>query len=246
MTAGPALAALVVVGILYFFGITNWIAILGVWIVTFSLILTLLEFYKGVRARVRSKGEMPWAALSHLIGRNRRRYGGYTIHIGVLIMAFGVISTELYQQETQIRLLQGESISLGDYTMTFRGVERYPGADDLIITKANLDLFHDGEFVRTIGPRTELYTRSGQPMTIPAVRSTIAEDFYVIMVNWEGTSNDAATFRVFLNPLINWVWAGAVIFVIGTLVAAWPDPADRKVTAGERSRPVVVGSATGD
>jgi cytochrome c-type biogenesis protein CcmF len=246
MTAGPALAALVVVVVLYFTGITNWIAILGVWIVTFSLILTLLEFYKGVRARVRSKGEMPWAALSHLMGRNRRRYGGYTIHIGVLIMAFGVISTELYQQETQIRLLQGESISLGAYTMTFRGVERYPGADDLIITRANLDLFHNDEFIRTIGPRTELYTRSGQPMTIPAVRSTIAEDFYVIMVNWEGTSSDAATFRVFLNPLINWVWAGAVIFVIGTFVAAWPNPADRKVTAGERSRPVAVGSAMGD
>jgi cytochrome c-type biogenesis protein CcmF len=246
MTAGPALAALVVVVVLYFTGITNWIAILGVWIVTFSLILTLLEFYKGVRARIRSKGEMPWAALSHLMERNRRRYGGYTIHIGVLIMAFGIISTELYQQETQIRLLQGESISLGAYSMTFRGVERYPGADDLIITRANLDLFHNGEFVRTIGPRTEFYTRSEQPMTIPAVRSTIAEDFYVILINWEGTSNDAATFRVFLNPLINWVWAGAVIFVIGTLVAAWPDPADRKVTAGERSRPVVVGSATGD
>jgi cytochrome c-type biogenesis protein CcmF len=246
MTAGPALAALVVVVVLFFTGITNWIAILGVWIVTFSLTLTLLEFYKGVRARVRSKGEMPWTALSRLMGRNRRRYGGYTIHIGVLIMAFGVISTELYQQETQIRLFQGESISLGDFTMTFRGVERYPGADDLIITKANLDLFHNGEFVRTLGPRTELYTRSGQPMTIPAVRSTISEDFYVIMVNWEGTSSDAATFRVFLNPLINWVWAGAVIFVIGTLVAAWPNPADRKVTAGERSRPVVVGSVTGD
>jgi len=210
--AWPAVSALVGVIVLFFAGMTNWIAILGIWIATFSLTLTLLEFYKGIRARVRSKGEMPWSALSHLVGRNRRRYGGYTIHVGVLIMAFGIISTELYQQETQIRLLQGESMTLGDFTMTFRGVERYAGADDLIITKANVDVYRDGEFVRTLGPRTEFYTRSGQPMTIPAVRSTIAEDFYVLLVNWEATSNDAATFRVFLNPLINWVWAGGGYF----------------------------------
>lgn len=246
LMAGPALAALIVVIVIFFLGVTNWIAILGTWIVTFSLTLTLLEFYKGMRARIRSKSEMPWSALSHLIGRNRRRYGGYTIHIGVLVMAFGVISTELYQQETQIRLLQGESITMGDYTMTFRGVERYPGADDLIITEANLELYRDNEFIRPLNPRTELYTRSGQPMTIPSVRSTVAEDFYVIMINWEGTSSDAATFRVYLNPLINWVWAGAVIFVIGTIVAAWPDPADRKVAAAERSRSIAVGTATGD
>jgi cytochrome c-type biogenesis protein CcmF len=61
-------------------------------------------------------------------------------------------------------------------------------------------------------------------MTIPSARSTITEDFYVLMVNWEPTSADQATFRIYLNPLINWVWAGGLIFVLGTLSAAWPDP----------------------
>ncbi|MCA9966315.1 MAG: hypothetical protein KC423_18825, partial [Anaerolineales bacterium] len=60
--------------------------------------------------------------------------------------------------------------------------------------------------------------------TIPDLRATISEDFYVLLVNWEPTTADAATFRVFLNPLVNWVWAGGFIFVIGTLIAAWPDP----------------------
>jgi cytochrome c-type biogenesis protein CcmF len=84
-------------------------------------------------------------------------------------------------------------------------------------------------------------------MTIPAVRSTIIEDFYVILVNWEGTSSDAATFKVFLNPLINWIWTGAIIFIAGTLVAAWKDPADEKIkaAAGRRSR-LAVRSAVGD
>jgi cytochrome c-type biogenesis protein CcmF len=247
MTIGPIVASSVATVILFIVGVRNWVALLGFWIVTFSLILTLLEFWKGIRARMRSKGESPFAALASLMARNRRRYGGYIIHIGVLVMAFGIISTELYQQETQIRLVRGDSVTLGDYSMTFNGVSRYPGADDLQITEASVDVYRDGKLVTVLNPRTELYTRTMQPMTIPAVRATIGEDFYVLLVNWEGTSNDAATFRIFLNPLINWVWAGAIIFVLGTLVAAWPDPADVKITAGTRSRRrVAVGGAVGD
>jgi cytochrome c-type biogenesis protein CcmF len=247
MTVGPAVAATLFIVVVYFLGITNWLALLGFWIATFSLLITLMEFWRAMYARVRSKGESPFTALGALIQRNRRRYGGYVIHLGVLIMAFGIISTELYQQETQIRLTRGQSVALGDFSMTFNGVERYAGADDLVITEATVDVFKDGNLVTTLNPRTELYTRTNQPMTIPAVRSTIGEDFYVLLVNWEGTSNNTATFRLYVNPLINWVWTGAIIFVLGTLVAAWPDPADEKVIAGERAkRRIAISSATGD
>jgi cytochrome c-type biogenesis protein CcmF len=76
-------------------------------------------------------------------------------------------------------------------------------------------------------------------MTIPSARSTITEDFYVLMVNWEPTSADQATFRIYLNPLINWVWAGGLIFVFGTLIAAWPDPAAERALV-QRPRTAVV------
>lgn len=238
----PALAALVVVGVLFAVGIRSWAALLGFWIVTFSAILTFLEFWKGTRARMK-RGEAPWSAFSSLMARNRRRYGGYWIHIGVLVMALGVIGVELFQQETQMRLHTGETLSMGNYEMVFQGIERYPGPDDLIITEATVDVFYNGRQVRTLNPRTELYTRTGQPMTIPNARSTITEDFYVLLVNWEPTSADMATFRVYLNPLINWVWAGSVIFVIGTLIAAWPDPRREKVSVPKPSRTAV---AVGD
>jgi cytochrome c-type biogenesis protein CcmF len=242
----PALAAVLIVVLLYFLGITNWGALLGFWIVAFSLILTLLEFWKGTRARVRGKGENPWHAFSQLIGRNRRRYGGYWIHVGVLIMAFGIVGSYFFQQETQVRLQRGDSVGLGKYSMTFNGVTRYPGADDLIITEADVSVFYDGELVRTLKPRTELYTRTMQPMTIPNARSTVSEDFYVLLVNWEETSEDVATFRVFLNPLINWVWAGGIVFILGTLVAAWPDPADERVNVAARARRRATPQLAGD
>ncbi len=243
----PAVFALVVTAVLFFLDVTIWISLLGYWIVTFSLVLTLLEFWKGMSARMRSKKENPFSALSALIGRDRRRYGGYIIHLGVLIMAFGIISNELYQQETQIRMARGDTVTLGDYQMVFNGAEQFPGPDDLIITEATAEVYQNGRLVSTLKPRTELYTRTNQPMTIPDARSTLGEDFYVLLVNWEGTSNDVSTFRLFLNPLINWVWAGGFIFFIGTMVAGWPDPVDQKITAAaSRRQTPLVSPAGGD
>ena len=204
----------------------------------FAAILTILEFWKGTRARMK-RGENAWTAYTRLMARNRRRYGGYWIHIGVLVMAFGVIGTEMFRQETQIRLEAGESVALGNYEMVFQNVDRYPGPDDLMITEATVDVYQDGNLVRTLTPRSELYTRTMQPMTIPKARSTISEDFYVLLVNWEPLTPDSATFRIYLNPLINWVWAGGIIFILGTLIAAWPDSREEKVRVVEPGRAVL-------
>ena len=231
----PAVATTVVVGVIFALGIRYWAALLGLWIVVFSLILTLIEFWKGTRARMK-RGENVLTAYGHLLSRNRRRYGGYWIHIGVLVMAFGIIGTEVFQQQTQLNLQNGESLTMGNYEMVFNGVERFPGPDDLLITEADVDVYYNGRLVKNLKPRTEFYTRTGQPMTIPAARSTISEDFYILLVNWEPTSATEATFRVYLNPLINWVWAGGLIFVLGTLIAAWPDPRKEKVAEAKRSR----------
>jgi cytochrome c-type biogenesis protein CcmF len=233
----PALVALIFIGVLFAFGIHGW-ALLGFWVVFFSLLLTLLEFWKGTRARMK-RGEGAWSAFTNLMARNRRRYGGYWIHLGVIVMAFGIIGVEIFQEQTQIRLAVGETAALGRYEMQFLGATRYPGPDDLLITEATVDVYDNGRYVGQLNPRTELYTRTQQPMTIPDARSTVMEDFYVIMVNWEPTSADQATFRIYLNPLINWVWFGGLIFVLGTLIAAWPDPAEERALV-QRPRTAVV------
>jgi len=236
----PAVGALLFVGVLFVTGVRLWPALLGFWLVSFSVVLTLMEFVKGTRARM-GKGENVWTAFTTLMGRNRRRYGGYWIHMGVLIMAFGIVADGLYQSETQIRLNAGDSVQVGNFEMVFNSVSRFAGADDLLITKADVDVYRDGQFLRKLNPQIEFYQRSGQPMTIPSARSTITEDFYVILVNWEPTTADAATFRIFLNPLINWIWAGGVIFIIGTLIAAWPE---REKAPARARKPAI--AATGD
>ncbi|MCP4428448.1 MAG: hypothetical protein GY803_28515, partial [Chloroflexi bacterium] len=236
----PAAAATVIVVILFALNVRGWFPLLGLWVTVLAMVLTALEFWKGTRARMK-RGEPVWTAFSRLMARNQRRYGGYWIHIGVLMMAFGIIGIEVYQQETQQRLENGERLTMGRYEVELLGMERYPGPDDLLITEATMNVYENGALVSTINPRTELYTRTGQPMTIPDLRSTIADDLYVLLVNWEPTSATGATFRVYLNPLVNWVWAGGFVFVLGTLIAAWPDA--KKETAPVRSRRVAVGAA---
>ncbi len=247
MTLGPAVAATLLDIVLFILGVRNWIALVGFWIISFSAFITFLEYGRAMNARVRSKGENPFSALSALISRNRRRYGGYIIHLGVLVMAMGIISTELYQQETQVRLSRDESLSLGDYTMTFRGIEQRQGVDDMQITEATVDVYRNDKLVRTLYPHTQFFSRTGENMSIPAVRMTVTEDFYVLLINWEGMSENSATFRAYLNPLINWVWAGAFVFIFGTIVAAWPDAVDQKIAAVSKTRGrLAVGGASGD
>ena len=225
----PAVAATIGVGILFAFGMRQWLGLLGIWVVIFSAILTILEFWKGTRARMK-KGEPIWTAFGRLMARNRRRYGGYWIHIGVLVMAVGIVGVEIYQEETQVRLEIGDTVELANYEMQFVAMDQYPGPDDLIITEATVDVYDNGRYVGQLNPRSELYTRTGQPMTIPGSRSTLTEDFYVITVNWEEMSAQAATFRVYNNPMINWVWAGGFIFIFGTMVAVWPSSAAQRST----------------
>lgn len=237
----PFLISVVIVVVLFIGGMRSPGALFGFWIVSFVGVGTLWEYGRGVRARRRAQKESWPVALWRLTGRNRRRYGGYLIHLGVVCMALGILGTNMFQQETQGTLAIGESMELGGFQITYNGLGNRRGADDLAIVEADLTLSRDGKVLRSLMPRREIYQNSGQTMTIPAARSTVSEDFYVILAGWEN-AGQLATFKTYLNPLINWLWFGGLVFVVGTLVAVWPDveaerrAVGRQVVADGRAR----------
>ena len=96
------------------------------------------------------------------------------------------------------------------------------------VAEATISVSKNGEFVDVIIPRVDYYLESGQPMTIPGVRSTMEDDFYVILVDWEEISTNNATFKIYHNPLVNWLWIGSIVFILGTFVAAWPTKEEDK------------------
>lgn len=233
----PAIVGLVTMLLLYLVaGIKIWGAVLGFGLCTFTLTSTLIEYGRGVSARRRSRGESYPVALLTLISRNRRRYGGYLIHIGVVLLAIGIVGSRFYQVETQRNLSVGESMTIssqfaGSYELTYRGLREGASPDDRLITEAVLDVTHDGQPIGQLVPLREFFVIQQQPMTIPDKRSTLADDLYVILGGWEGTG-ETATFKAYINPLVNWIWIGAFVFIAGTLVAAWPNPQEsrREVT----------------
>jgi cytochrome c-type biogenesis protein CcmF len=229
----PFLASLVVVVVVFVFGLRQWAALLGFWLCAFVVSVTLYEFWRGAMARHRRAGENFFVALWNLAGRNRRRYGGYTIHLGVVLMAIGIIGIEVFQTQTQATISQGESITLGKYTMIYKDLAIFDTPDGRNVARAVVEVEKNGRLVDELYPRRDFFYESQQPMTIPGVRSTWEDDFYVLLVNWESISDQGVTFKIYHNPLVNWLWLGGLVFILGTLIAAWPDkePAYSAVSA---------------
>ncbi len=219
----PGLFSLLVLAIAILGGVRQVAALIGFWLSAFVASVTLYEFWRGALARHQKSGESLPLALWRLAGRNRRRYGGYVIHLGVVLMAIGIIGIEIFQTETQGTIAQGERISLGNYSITFESLATFDTPDGRNVARSVVSVYKDNQFVGELYPRRDYYYESQQPMTIPGVRSTWEDDFYVLLVDWQPVSTAGATFKVYHNPLVNWLWLGGFVFILGTLLAAWPD-----------------------
>jgi cytochrome c-type biogenesis protein CcmF len=220
----PFIASLLLgLGLPLLMGVYNWAALLGFWLCAFVVTVTLYEFWRGAQARHHRSGENLLLALWRLAGRNRRRYGGYIIHLGVVLMAIGIIGTELFQTETQGTIPQGGQITLGDYSLRYDSLAIFDTPDGRNVARAVVRVEKNGQYIGELHPRRDFFFEAQQPMTIPGVRSTWEDDLYVILVDWLPVSSQGATFKVYHNPLINWLWLGGLVFLLGTMVAAWPD-----------------------
>jgi cytochrome c-type biogenesis protein CcmF len=228
----PAAVGLGTMALLYTVaGIQIFGAVLGFGLCAFTLTATLIEYWRGASARHRSRGESYPVALWKLVGRNRRRYGGYLVHVGVILIAVGVVGSRFYQVETQQNLAVGESMTIssqvsGSYQLTYRGLREGASPDDRLITESVLDVSANGRAIDQLIPTREFFVVQQQPMTIPDKRSTLADDLYVVLAGWEG-NGETATFKAYINPLVNWIWIGGVVFMLGTMVAAWPNPQEQ-------------------
>jgi cytochrome c-type biogenesis protein CcmF len=226
---------LVMVGVVAL-GVRTPIAFVAFFVIAFAISLTIYEYGREVYARHRGTGESVPEAFWKLAGRNRRRYGGFIIHLSMAIMALGVVGIELFQVETQGTLPQGGSLKLAGYTVTFKDLAVFDTPDGKNVARAVVGVSKNGQFLGDLYPRRDYYYESQQPMTIPGVRSNFEDDLYIILVDWQPISSGGTTFKVYHNPLVSWLWTGSLIFILGTLVAAWPGWRPRLKTRKWRRR----------
>jgi cytochrome c-type biogenesis protein CcmF len=196
--------------------------------------VALYEIYRGGRARARVTREHLALATARLFARNHRRYGGLIVHLGIVIIGLGVIGSTLFQTETQRTIRPGESVEFAGYTLTYQGADVGQIAEDgRVMDIANLSLARDGQALARLRPRHDVYPTAPDQQAmlihIPSAYSTLENDYYVLLT---GLNPDAsATFKIYVNPLINLVWWGGLVLIVGTVLSTWKD---EKVTATER------------
>ncbi len=207
-------------------------ALLGFALIGFVIAVLLYDIARGTWARRRAHKEPWWLALARLMTRNRRRYGGYIVHLSIAIMGIGIIGIEYFQLETQRTLAAGERLTLGEYTMVYDSVAIFNTNDGRQVARATVRVLDEqGREVAVLYPRQDYYIRDQQPMTIPGVLSTWGEEFYVLLVSWKPITTEGATFKVYYNPLVKFLWAAPWVAIAGTLLAAWPEGRRRRSRA---------------
>jgi cytochrome c-type biogenesis protein CcmF len=196
------------------------------------------EFWKGTRARMSIHGENPAAALVRLVARNRRRYGGYVVHFGMVTM-FAAFAGMAFKKEHDVSLTTGQTFSATDpwghrWTFTSQGVSQYK-ALNRYVTAVGLDATRDGKRVGVISSEKRQHVDSrDQPTFEPSTEVGILEsgkqDVYVVLAGVTGS--DKAELRIAFNPLVWWVWFGGFVMGIGGLVVMWPQ-AERRAARRE-------------
>jgi cytochrome c-type biogenesis protein CcmF len=219
----PFILSIVGIVLPLYAGMTHWPAVVAFWLVAFVLAVNAIEFFRRTRLRRKKHIGSLWESVVHVFKKNRRAYSAMIIHIAVVLMALGIIGIEFFQTETQGTLPEGGELSLGSYKMVFEKLDVFDTDDGRNVARAVVSVERDGQIIDVLYPRRDYFYDSGQPMTIPGVRSTLVDDFYVILVDWKAITAESATFKVYHNPLVKWMWIGAWVFIFGVVLATWPD-----------------------
>jgi len=193
-------------------------------LVTFTLaagVITAIaaEFLRGASVVRTQTGKSLLGSTVLLVRRNTRRYGGYIIHFGIVVMFIGIAGGAFNQSREQ-EMGFGDEMKMGPYRLVCQSFSQDSNAN-YDTEFALLDVFKGGKKITQLAPERRFYNASQTSSTMVALHSTLAQDLYVI---YEGKNpdTDKPIIKVFINPLMNWIWIGVLIVVLGTFVALVP------------------------
>ena len=188
------------------------------------------EFYRGGRVISDKTGQGMFASMVQLTHRNTRRYGGYLVHFGVVVVVIGIAGAAFNQdKEAEKGLGYGDKMTIGSYTLVCRSYTQ-DDAPNKASEWAVIDVYQGGRLIDTMTPVREFYKASAQASTKPDIRSTMKEDLYLV---YEGQNEEGKPIiKAHLNPLVMWIWLGVWIILGGTILGLVPNaPAPVRVAA---------------
>ncbi|MGQ9629055.1 MAG: heme lyase CcmF/NrfE family subunit [bacterium] len=223
----PFIIALLGGALLFAVGVRHGYTWLSFTLSIFVLSTIGSEFLRGVRARHNMASENYLVALARLIWRNKRRYGGYIVHVGMVLIFLGITGSSAFKVEREVHLSRGESVELRDYTIAYESLVQYPTANKEVVA-ATLSVYRGGRRLGSLSPAIETYKHEEEHTTSEvAIRSTLKEDLYAILAGYE-PDGSAATFKLIVSPLVAWIWIGGAVLSLGTVIVMLPDRRERE------------------
>ena len=242
--AFPGGAALLALVLCFVAGIqTSWAAVICFSFCAFVVGTISQEFARGIAIRKKNTGTDAVSAMLGMVIRGRRRYGGYVVHVGIVLMFVGFAGTA-YQKESEVRVVPGTEAKVGKYTIRFERLALEEDRQKEMVT-GEVTALVDGKVIDHLRPaKWFFHNHESEPTTEVAIRRSPAEDLYVTLGGYDLAEGNA-TLKVVVNPVVDWIWFGFMMLAIGTAIALIPDTVLDRLTMRATARDGAGASSSG-
>ena len=231
----PIVSAAAATVLLWLAGLgSSWAGMTALSLCVFVTTTILLEFARGTSARMALTGARPPRALVDLIGRNRRRYGGYIVHLAVVLLVVGIVASGSYASVGERHLARGQSMVVDGYRLTNTGLFQ-TREQNSVTSHVRLAVSHDGRSMGTLDPGLRLFTDTGAQQVANEVdihtNLLTLTDLYTILQGIDTNGSGGVQVKVLVNPVIGMIWLAGGVFLLGALITLWPDPREVRMLA---------------
>lgn len=217
----PTLSAVLTAGALALLGIGLWSSGLCFALCAFVTVTILQEFWRGARVRQSATGTDTFTALIGLVSRSRRRYGGYIVHVGI-VLAFLGFAGNGSKRDVEVSLKPGQSVDLAPYAIRYVSLSVTDDGQKQMVT-SHLDVSRNGTAVADLYPAKWFFrNHESEPVSKVAMRRNLAGDLYLVLGGYD-VQTQVSEFKMFINPLVNWIWLGVGVMIFGTFIAFLPE-----------------------
>jgi cytochrome c-type biogenesis protein CcmF len=216
----PLLAGVVAAIVAVALGLREFYVTLCLLLSAFVTFTVFSEFFRGARVISARTGANIFSSAAQLTMRNTRRYGGYVIHFGMVLVFIGISGTA-FNQDKQMEMSAGSAMAIGPYTLHLQNFDS-DQQPNYSAERATIDVDKGGKSVMMLYPQRRFYPSNEESGTMVAISSTLKEDLYVVYAGRSPDSN-LPVIHAYLNPLVKWIWLGGLVVVLGTILALLPN-----------------------
>jgi cytochrome c-type biogenesis protein CcmF len=218
--AWPLAVGLLAGAAAFIFGLRELYALVCLILSVFVTLTIFFEFFRGARVIASRDGSNLLSAAGELTMRNTRRYGGYVVHFGMVLIFIGIMG-QAFNKDVQKEMGPGDTVSLGPYTILCQNFDQVAN-DNYQSERATMEVFRDGHSVMMLYPERRFFLASQVTETMVAIESSPLRDLYVVYAG-RNPDNGKPVIHAYLNPLVKWIWFGGIVVVLGTGLALMPN-----------------------